>query len=305
MVSFIRAADLEDVTEVLWADGPTALLLAGGTDLLTRPDPFAGRNLVVDISRVPQLQGIDLDARGWIRVGAGATHQAVADDPIIHRKARILALSCASVGSLQIRNRGTLGGNLSNASPAADSLPALACLGAKVHLVARDRQRSLALAEFLRGPGATAMTPDELVESIRFPARRGRTAAFFKKAGQRLGMCCAKATVALVARRHSDGRLSDVRVAMGAVAPTVIEVEAAAQVLEGRVLGPAVIREAARACEQASRPIDDLRSTADFRRKVVGALLTEGLLEELDHHRRLAQRRRARLRPPARRRKSR
>lgn len=294
MVSFIRASELDDVIELLWADGPTAVLIAGGTDLLVRPGAFEGRNLVVDISRLEALKGIGLDEQGLLRIGASETHQAIAEDPLIRRKARLLGLACAAVGSVQIRNRGTLGGNLANASPAADSLPALACLDAQVHLAARGRQRSVPLKEFFQGPGQTVREMDEVIESVRLPVRKGRTLAFFKKAGQRLGMCCSKATVALVARRHGDGRLTQVRVAMGAVAPTVLEVPEAAAALEGQVLGPQVIQLAAQACVAAARPIDDIRSTERYRRQVVGALLTEGLLEALEHIRQLAKRRRRR-----------
>ena len=120
--------------------------------------------------------------------------------------------------------------------------------------------------------------------------------AFFKKAGQRAGMCCAKATVAFTARRHGDGRLSEVKIAMGAVAATVIPVPAACRVLEGQVLNEEAINGAAQACVAAASPISDIRSTAEYRRLVVGALLTEGLLEVLDHMHAIRKRREARKR---------
>jgi len=211
----------------------------------------------------------------------------------------VLSRACRSVGARQIRHRGTLGGNLGNAAPAADSVPALVCLDAQIRLVSRDRTRSVPVEEFFKGPGQTVMGCDEVIESVRLPPRKGRTVAFFKKAGQRRGMCCAKATVALVARRHGDGRLTDVRVAMEAVAPTVIEVPRAVEALEDRVLEPELIQKAARACRDAARPIDDIRSTAEYRRAVVGALMTEGLFEVLDHTQRLLRHRRARRRPGA------
>ncbi len=294
MPSYVRANELDDVTELLWADGPNAQLIAGGTDLLVRPGSMREKALVVDISRVPSLLRIVQEDDGWLTVGAGVTHERIARDPLLRRKARLLGLACGAVGSLQIRNRGTLGGNLGNASPAADSLPALACLDARVRLTARSRQRDLPLAVFFTGPGTTSREPDELIEALRLPPRRGREVAFFKKAGQRLGMCCSKASVALLARRHGDGRLSDVRVALGAVAPTVLAVPEAAAVLEGRRLEPGVIRAAAAACTAAANPIDDIRSTAGYRRRVVGALLTEGLLEARDHLLQLERRRRRR-----------
>ncbi len=290
MVSFIKVTEIEDVTELLWADGPQALILAGGTDLLVKKNSMDGRSLLVDISNLPAILGIGMDDGGLIRIGAAQTHQSIADDPLVRRRARVLSLACGAVGSLQIRNRGTIGGNLGNASPAGDSLPALACLDAHVYLVSRDRKRAVPVQEFFLGPGSTTMAPDELIESVRFIPRTGRTVAFFKKAGQRLGMCCSKATLAFVAKRHGDGRLSEVRIAMGAVAPTVIRVPRAETILEGKILKPSLIRDAAEACRQAAVPIDDIRSTAKYRKNVVGALLTEGLLEVFDHSQALMKR---------------
>ncbi|HOX42538.1 MAG TPA: FAD binding domain-containing protein [Myxococcota bacterium] len=289
MPSFLSLTSLEDVAEMLWAEGPTCALVAGGTDLLVRA-PRPERTLWLDISRCAELAGIGLDAQGRLRVGALACHQEVVEHPLVRRHARLLGLACASVGSLQIRNRGTLGGNLGNASPAADTLPALVCLGASVRLVARQGAREVPVSELYTGPGQTVLRPDELIESVRVPLRRGRAAACFKKAGQRKGMCCSKASVALDARVRPGLRLVDVRVAMGAVAPTVLGVPAAEALLEGQRLSPRLIAQAAEACVAAARPIDDLRSSAGYRRAVVGALLSEGLLEILERLRRAERR---------------
>lgn len=279
---------------MLWSDGPESLLIAGGTDILVRPRPFADKKILVDISQVAELKRVAVDAGGVLSVGAGMTHQEIADHPLIRRRARILQLACGCVGSIQIRNRGTLGGNLGNASPAGDSIPALACLDARVVVAGRNRRRDLEVSSFFLGPGQTALQVDEVIESVQIPGRRGRSVAFFKKVGQRRGMCCSKASVALLARRHTPGSLSDVRVALGAVAPAVFRVAEAERILEGRKLTLAVIREAAEACSLAARPIDDIRSSADYRRQVVGALLTEGLLEIADHMKRLKKKRRRR-----------
>lgn len=296
MINYLKADSLEDVLEIIWADGPNALLFAGGTDILVRPEPFTDRRMLVDISQLPELQGIGLAEDGLIRIGAAVTHQQIADDKLVRRRARLLSLACRAVGSVQIRNLGTIGGNLGNASPAADALPALVCLDARVVLAARERRRELDVASFMRGPGQTDLGVDEVIEAVLVPVRRGRTAAFFKKAGQRKGMCCSKASLALCARTHTDGSLSGVRVAMGAVAPTVIAVPQAEQILEGRILDADMVRDASRACSAAVRAIDDIRSTADYRRRVVGALMTEGLLEIIDHSRELARRRRRKRR---------
>jgi CO/xanthine dehydrogenase FAD-binding subunit len=296
MINFIKLNALEDVAELLWSDGPESLLIAGGTDILVKPRPFGDKKILVDISQVEELRRVAIGEDGAVSVGAGLTHQEVADHPVIRRRARLLQLACGCVGSIQIRNRGTLGGNLGNASPAGDSIPALACLDARVVVVGRSRRREIEVPGFFSGPGQTALQVDEVIESVRIPGLRGRFVSFFKKAGQRRGMCCSKASVALLARRHSQGSLSGVRVALGAVAPTVVRAPEAEQALEGRRLTTAVIREAAEACSRAVNPIDDIRSTAGYRRQVVGALLTEGLLEIADHMKRLKKRRRRRRR---------
>lgn len=296
MVNFIKLTSLEDVTELMWSDGPESLLIAGGTDILVRQRPFVDKHILVDISQVAELKKVTVGEKGMFSVGAGLTHQEIVDHPVIRRRARLLQLACGCIGSIQIRNRGTLGGNLGNASPAGDSIPALACLDARVLVVARSRRREFDVLSFFPGPGQTALQVDEVIESVRIPGRKGRSAAFFKKAGQRRGMCCSKASVALLARRHSPGSLSDVRVALGAVAPTVLRAPEAEQLLEGRRLTSAVIREAAEACSRAVSPIDDIRSSADYRRQVVGALLTEGLFEIADHMKRLKKKRRRRRR---------
>jgi len=301
MVNFIKLNSLEDVTEILWSDGPESLLIAGGTDILVRPRPFADMRILVDISQVDELKRVEEREVGVLSVGAGSTHQEIVDHPLIRRRARLLQLACGSVGSFQIRNRGTLGGNLGNASPAGDSIPALVCLDAKVVLAARSRRREVDALSFFSGPGECARQIDEVIESVLIPRRTGRGAAFFKKAGQRRGMCCSKASVALLARRHTGGHLSGVRVALGAVAPTVIRVPEAERILEGGKLTPAVIRQAAQVCTEAVRPIDDIRSTADYRQRVVGALLCEGLFEIYDHMRKLKKRRRRKPKPRRRR----
>ncbi|MFC1654838.1 FAD binding domain-containing protein [Myxococcota bacterium] len=301
MVNFIKLNSLEDITDLLWSDGPESLLIAGGTDILVREQPFKEKRILVDISQVKELKKVTEGEGGVLSVGSGLTHQEIVDHPVIRRRARLLQLACGCIGSVQIRNRGTLGGNLGNASPAGDSIPALVCLDARVVVVARSRRKDYDALSFFTGPGQTARQIDELIESVEIPRRKGRSVAFFKKAGQRRGMCCSKASVALLARRHTPGHLSGVRVALGAVAPTVIRAAEAEQVLEGRGLTPAVIRQAAEACSQAVRPIDDIRSTADYRRQVVGALLTEGLFEIYDHMRKLKKRRRRKTKPRRRR----
>jgi CO/xanthine dehydrogenase FAD-binding subunit len=249
--------------------------------------------LLVDVSRIPELCGVSTghDARTSpagaeaIRIGAATTHEHIARDRTLQRDAGLLTLASAAVGSLQIRNLGTLGGNLGNGSPAADTVPALLCLDAIVELASARGSRSVPIESFCVGPGKTDCQSDELIVAVWLPkplrALRAN-AAVFKKAGQRRGMCCSKATVAVTGRMtegSAEPALHDVRIAMGAVAPTAISVQQAAARLNGSPLTDATIAEVAELCRQHARPITDLRSTEGYRRQVVGALLTEGLLQ--------------------------
>lgn len=283
MDHFLRLKSIQDVLEMLFTDGPDILLIAGGTDLLANKQRFENKRILLDITSVAELSHIELTERNTIRIGATATHQQIVDNPSIVKWTHLLSLACANIGSFQIRNRGTLGGNLGNASPAADSVPALACLDAKVHLVSRDSRRTLPILELFTGPGKLTSLTHEVIESVEIPLVRGRKVSFFKKIGQRKGMCCSKASVAFSAQRRFDGRLSDVRIALGAVAPKVIRVKEAENLLENNVLGHENIAEASALCSKATQPIDDLRSTANYRHQIVGALLKEGLLEIYDH----------------------
>jgi CO/xanthine dehydrogenase FAD-binding subunit len=296
MEHFFRLSCLEDVLEMLWAEGPVCLLVAGGTDLLVRPQRLAEKKIGLDVSQLPELLGIGLDEEGRIRIGASMTIQEIADHPLIQRRLHLLALACSAIGSFQIRNRGTLGGNLGNGSPAGDSIPALACLNSKVVVAARVRRREVDVCEFLKGPGKTECGQDEVIESVRVSIPDGRTAAFFKKAGQRRGMCCSKASVAFMAKSEGDGRLVNVRISLGAVAPTILRVPLAENVLENHRLNREVIAEAAKACTNAALPVDDIRSSKEYRRHVVGALLQEGLFEIMDHQNALQKHRKKRRR---------
>lgn len=282
-MDYIKLKSTFDVCETLWEESADCLIMAGGTDLLMRPDSFANRHIVLDISRIDDLSRIGVDGDDWLVVGAAVTHQRIADDRMLSHRAHLLGLACGSIGSYQIRNLGTIGGNLGNASPAGDSLPALACLDALVEVASKDGHRLVGIVDLFSGPGGLNIEPYELISSIRIPVRKGRGVAFFKKIGQRQGMSCAKASVAFYATRHADGRLTGVRMSMGAVAPTVVVAKQAQRILEGRVLTPQLIDEASEACKLAAQPIDDIRSNAQYRLQAVSALAAEGLHEALEH----------------------
>lgn len=266
------ATSLDDALARLAAD-PAAHVLAGGTDLMVEVNMGHRRPpSIVVIDRVPELQGWrhDTDA-GTLTMGAGLTYAEMAD-PAFARLAPALAEAARTVGSPQIRNAGTIGGNLGTASPAGDGLPVLSALDATVELASVRGQRTLRVHDYLVGVKRTARAADELVVSVTVPVLDGWQG--YAKVGVRNAMVIATVSACLAV--DTAGRT--VRLSMGAVGPTVLRApgaEAAAGAAvdwsAGTVADEAVAAFAAAASAEA-RPIDDHRSTAAYRRHAVGVL---------------------------------
>jgi len=243
-------------------------ILAGGTDLILFME--AGRlrpSVVIDISRLETLRYIRGDARA-IRIGPLTTHAELAASPLLREWAPILPMAASTVGAVQIRNRGTLGGNLGTASPAGDTIPALIALGALVTLRSERGERRLPLEQFFTGPGKTALAPDEYIAEVSFPTPPAGTRGVYVKAGRRKAQAITLVSVG-VQVTPSDGLVGDVRLALGAVGPTVIRATAAEDMLRGQPLSPEVCLAAARIAAGEARPISDIRASADYRRRLV------------------------------------
>jgi len=257
--------------------GAAGRFLAGGTDLIIqmRRGTVAPEH-VVSLHRVPGLGAIE--ANGDVQVGALVTHRAIEHFLTFQRRLRALVEAAEVVGGHQVRNVGTVVGNVVNASPAADVVPVLLTLDATVVCVGVDGERSLALEEFLVGPGRTARRPGELVTAVRFASPPERSASAFVKAGRRRAM---EISVVCVAARlvldPTGERCEKAHVALGAVAPTTWRAREAERVLEGRAVTPAALREAGRAAAAECRPISDVRASARYRRLLVETLVPRAL----------------------------
>ena len=278
----LRPATLDALFALLEASEPPPLLLAGGTDLIVKAkERLVPEAAWVDLTALrrahPELSEIR-EAAGEVRIGALATFAAMERSDLLARAAPALFEAARVIGSPQIRSRGTLGGNLGNASPAGDAIPALYTLQARVVIGSSAGRREVPVERLFTGPGRTDLGPCEAILSVRFARREGARGAFLRL-GQRAAQAISKVSVALTA--VVDGgkppALHDVRVALGAVAPTVIRATATEAVLEGRALSKAVLDAARAACEAESRPITDLRSTADYRREQAGTLLVRAV----------------------------
>jgi carbon-monoxide dehydrogenase small subunit/xanthine dehydrogenase small subunit len=264
-----RPRSLEAALELLSMHAGALRPLAGGTDILVKAkDGLQSRAALLDLTAVPELRGIE-ERGGQLWIGAATTHTELLRSPLVARFAPALPQACAVIGGPQIRNRGTIGGNLANASPAADTVPALYAADAVVELVSVSDRRELPVAQFFTGPRRTVLAPDELVLGVRIPRREGVRAAFLRL-GQRRAQAISKVSAA-VAMTFRDGRPDWVRVALGAVAPTVVRAsQAEAALLIG---GPDGLRRAREAVRAEVSPIDDLRSSREYRREMAGVLL--------------------------------
>lgn len=250
--------------------------VAGGTDLVVKAkDGKLAPATWIDVAQIRELRGIS-ETRGSVVIGAATPYTEIIESKVVRRVLPALVEACAEIGSVQIRNMGTLGGNLANASPAADGVVPLVAYDAEVVIQRGARKRVIPAVDIATGPGRSCLGQDELITEIRLAKRRRNIAAFLKL-GPRASMAIAKVSLALVADLRR-GRLSDVRIALGAVAPTVIRATHAEAILEGNILSHDVIARARVAiAESDAIPITDFRSTAAYRRAMCAVLLGRAL----------------------------
>lgn len=269
-------ASTEQAIELLQRLEGQAQIVAGGTDLLIeyRRDRLQSPSLV-DITRLPELQGISIEA-GWVLIGAAVTHARLATSPLIQQAAPLLAQACWQIGSPQVRNRGTLGGNLGTASPSGDCLPPLAVLEAEIELVGPQGSRWLPVADFMLGVKRTARSAAELIRQVRFrPLSTGARSAFVKF-GLRSGRSIAVASVASVLT-FSGQRIQQARLSLGAVSPRIQRYPLLEEILIGQLASQALFEDVARAAAGNCTPISDIRGSAAYRRKLVLALTRRAL----------------------------
>ncbi len=251
--------------------------LAGGTDLLVQHRSGAAGDTMVDLTTLtdapPAVTETELDGAAAVRLSALAPITAVAAGV----RGRFTSLTDAEAvfASEQIRNRATIGGNLATGSPGADTVPPLLAAGAVVDLLGPDGARHVRLADFLLGPRRVDLRPGEWVRTVTVPLPTGVSG--FRKVGGRRALAISFLNLAWQWRADDSGRLIDVRLAMGAVAPTVVRLRGAESLLEGQVPTAELVAAAARSVDGDIAPIDDLRASAAYRRRAAAGLLTEVL----------------------------
>jgi Aerobic-type carbon monoxide dehydrogenase, middle subunit CoxM/CutM homologs len=252
--------------------------LAGGTDLIPRLHraPVTEAVALIDMSRLQELSFIRSE-NGQIEIGALTTHQMISSFPLLLRSAPALSKACASIGSAQTRARGTLGGNLANASPAADTATPLLCLEAQVVLAGPNCQRLVPLPDFFKGPGRTALAAGEYIHSVRFPLPVGSWGSDFFKLGLRNGMAVAVASAAAALFLDADGRITQARTALGSAAAIPTRSPHAEARLLGAKPSADLFAEAAQAMQNDIDPISDIRASREYRLHCAQVLLQRAL----------------------------
>lgn len=271
---------LPEALQYLANDAPEAVPLAGGTNLVV--DLRDGRHrprVLVNIAPLQELGGIQ-QQNGSVVAGGGVTITELLHHPLIAETAPILQQAARLFANPLIRNRATLGGNLADASPAADTVPPLLALGAEVELSSQSGSRFVPLDEFFLHVRQTVRRPDELVGRVRWPLPAARSAMAYYKLGLRKADAISVVSLALMVESGEDGVCRQARIALGSVAPRPLRAHAAEDALRGQPLTAEVIQQAGRLAAEAASPISDLRASAGYRRQMVETL-TCRLLKQL------------------------
>lgn len=275
---YINAASADEVLKILSEQGGRAHIVAGATDLILEIERGVrtGIETLIDVTRIPDLDRIHLDEDGVIHLGPLVTHNHCAASELIQDKAFPLARAAWEVGAPQIRNRGTIAGNLITASPANDTITPLIALGASVTLASVRGERKVALQDFHTGVRKTVMQADEMLVDISFPAMTRDQRGTFIKLALRRAQAISLVNVALVLTVKWSA-VKSASIALGAVAPTIIRAPEAEAYLIGKKLTDEVIAQAAELTMNASKPIDDIRASAAYRREMARVITARGL----------------------------
>ena len=268
---FVKPDDQEAVIAALAAHSPNVRILAGGTDYLVELKHVSqSPGTVVDVSQIAELKGIEETDDG-LRIGAGMTHSEIMVDPLIKKHVPAMIHAAHTIGALQTRNLGTLGGNLVTCVPSMDSGPTLVALDAEVTVAGPDGSRRMPLTKFFVGPRKTILAPHELLIDIVIPrVNLGKPTNLYKfglRKGQALALVNAATSLWV-----EDGKFKDVRISLGAVSPVVVRAPKAEASLEGQPVSDELIGEAGKIAVTECHPINDFRASLDYRKDLIDVL---------------------------------
>ena len=269
---------LQEALDAASASKGASAFLAGGTDLLVQiKEGRKQPRCVIDVKGIHEMAGLTLSG-DELSVGALTCIRTLETSLSVSEKVPLLAQAAAKLGSIQIRHRATIGGNLCNASPSADTASALLALDAQVEIYGKTGTRVIDLDKFFLGPGATVLGDGEILTRLKIPLTRKRRGSVYYKLSTRKAMDLAFVGVAVLLELDGGDRISKARIALAAVDPTPIRVPSVEKQLEGRMLSFDAARESAELAARSCEPISDHRASAEYRREMVRELCQQGLL---------------------------
>ncbi len=281
---YLEPRNLRQAVVLAERHGDEARIVAGTTDFLVRWRQGVWRpKYVINIGNLPGMSRVSFSARNGLRLGALVTVRTLETHPVVRQRYPALSAAAAAFGGVQIRNLATVGGNACNASPAGDTLPALLAFDAQCRIVGPEGERWVSLENFFTGPGRNVLRRGEILAELRLPAPPRVTGSLFIKHSPRGAMDIATVGVASVVTLQERGRVCrDVKIALGAVAPTPIRAHSAEEILRGQTVTPELLSAAAREAQRCATPIDDVRASAGHRSDMVGVLVERTLSHAVD-----------------------
>jgi CO/xanthine dehydrogenase FAD-binding subunit len=273
-----RPRSLDELDSLALNTSGDVTYVAGATDLMVKPEQWKSAANLVDLTSICELTTTLQADDGGLLIGAAVPLSRLIRDPMVRERYPLLVEACAQIGSVQIQNRATLGGNIANASPAGDSLPVLSVYDAELDLGPRKGGSftKAKITDIMRGPGLTSLAR-RYVAFIRLPeVETNGQFHYFRKVGQRYSLAISKLSLAVLGWREEE-RLRDIRICAGSVSPIVQRAERTEALLRGQSLSDELIAKAARRLSEEVSPITDIRSSESYRRHICGAVLADAL----------------------------
>lgn len=273
---------LEEACTLLWEAREKAKIIAGGTDLVIGLRNGAHRpQCLIDITGIGELRKIE-EKNGTISIGAALTHSEIVSSPFIRSSGKVLSDAASEIGSPQIRNLGTIGGNIINASPAADTIPPLMVLDAVGRVVSKEGEKEVPFIQLFKGPYETSLKPYEILVQIKFQKLPPSVRSSFVRLARREAMAIARMSVAIVLQiEKGKGRMEDIRISVGAVTPTPKRMSDAEDVLKGRSPDEELLKMASRKISEAMMRWSGIRPSTSYKMPVVEALFTRAIRKAL------------------------
>lgn len=276
-IDVLTPCTLDDALELLEQNSTGMHIIAGGSDVIVQlRDGVLKTEKLLNILSVKTLRFIK-ETDGSIHIGALSTYNDIINSQHTKKHAQVLVNAAKEIGATQLQNTATIGGNLGNASPAGDSLPPLYALGATVVTRSKSNKRDIPIEKFFTGYRKTALKPDELIEEVFFESMKKNDASAFLKLGLREANAISIVSVAVALREKSRGSYKNIKIALGAVAPTIVRARKCEEALIGKRPTKRLLWDAANLVPQETSPITDIRGSADYRKNVVRSLVYQAL----------------------------